>query len=47
MIDKYESRRIRTEIRRVLLNVWTQLVSGIRLMRRMSTTVVWEPSITC
>jgi len=28
MIDKYESRRIRTEIRRVLLDVWDPL--GVR-----------------
>lgn len=28
MIDKYESRRIRTEIRRVLLNVWDAIGIG-------------------
>jgi hypothetical protein len=41
MIDKYESRRIRAEVRRVLLDVWDPIGIKDEPTLRTSTTAVW------
>jgi hypothetical protein len=47
MIDKDESRRIRAEVRRVLLDVWDPIESRTSLTLRTSTIAAWVRYFSC